>query len=169
MHTCTCTTVSERKSPWHLVGSLVSQTDETTPMYFVGNRHVGVGRGCVRRRLGLLRRTASPRHFYPRCRSFHSYKCIARSYAGVVTAEGALSTDSLLQLCESAISSLTYMMMQWAVLEVSGEYLVGAARRARAAALVFSKEIGPRSLTSVASLCTAILPAQNVCWSVVAR
>ena len=30
VHTCTCTTMSERKSPWHLVGSLVSQTDETT-------------------------------------------------------------------------------------------------------------------------------------------
>ena len=37
--------------------------------------------------------------------------------------------------------------------EVGGEYLVGALT----AALVFSKEIGPRSLISVASLCTSIL------------
>ena len=53
--------------------------------------------------------------------------------------------------------------------EVGGEYLIGAARRAQAAVLVFLKEIGPRSLISVTSLCTSILPAQNVCWSVVAR
>ena len=29
VHMCTYTIVSEQKSPWHFVGSLVSQTDET--------------------------------------------------------------------------------------------------------------------------------------------
>ena len=43
VHTCTCTTVSERKSPWHFVGSLINQTDETTS--WGTDMHVGVGRG----------------------------------------------------------------------------------------------------------------------------
>ena len=49
----------EQKLPRHFVGSLVSQTDETTS-WGTDMQVSAITRGYIWRRLGLLRRTASP-------------------------------------------------------------------------------------------------------------
>ena len=92
------------------------------------------------------------------------YKCIARScYAGVVTAESALSTDAGQQFFD--VHGGRCLLRQ----EVGGEYHWHGERDAHLLEGNSYLVLGPRSLTSVASLCTANLPAQNVCCSVVAR
>ena len=52
---------TERKSPWHFVSSLVSQTDEIDRLLRVEPTCRCRPWLCIRRRLGLLRRTASLR------------------------------------------------------------------------------------------------------------
>ena len=87
-------------------------------------------------------------------------------YAGVATAKSALSTDSLYSICNPQLDvhGGRCSLRQ----EVDGEYHWRGEREQ----LLSSSQrvvVGPRSLISVASLCTAILPARKFYWSVVAR
>ena len=109
VHTCTCTTVSERKLPWHFGGTSTSWVvSSARPTRLLrGERHVGVGRGL-------------------------------RIYG-----EGSWWAGLLRQ-------------------EVGREYLVGAASASSCARLLdWTKEIGPRSLISVASYAHPSYPVTN--------